>query len=93
MLDLHTREFGYQEISPPLLVRDEAVFGTGQLPKFAEDLFRTTDGYWLIPTSEVPLTNLVADEILESPNCRCGLPPGRRAFARKPGRPARTPAG
>jgi seryl-tRNA synthetase len=65
MLDLHTREFGYQEISPPLLVRDEAVFGTGQLPKFAEDLFRTTDGLWLIPTAEVPLTNLVADEILD----------------------------
>jgi seryl-tRNA synthetase len=65
MLDLHTQEFGYQEVSPPLLVRDEAVFGTGQLPKFAEDLFRTTDGYWLIPTAEVPLTNLVADEILD----------------------------
>jgi seryl-tRNA synthetase len=65
MLDLHTREFGYQEIAPPLLVRDEAVFGAGQLPKFAEDLFRTTDGYWLIPTAEVPLTNLVADEILD----------------------------
>ncbi len=65
MLDLHTREFGYQEISPPLLVRDEAVFGAGQLPKFAEDLFRTTDGYWLISTAEVPLTNLVADEILD----------------------------
>jgi seryl-tRNA synthetase len=65
MLDLHTREFGYQEVSPPLLVRDEAAFGTGQLPKFAEDLFRTTDGLWLIPTAEVPLTNLVADEILD----------------------------
>ena len=65
MLDLHTREFGYQEISPPLLVRDEAMFGTGQLPKFAEDSFCTADGYWLIPTSEVPLTNLVADEILD----------------------------
>ena len=65
MLDLHTGEFGYEEISPPLLVRDEAVFGAGQLPKFTEDLFRTTDGYWLISTSEVPLTNLVADEILE----------------------------
>jgi seryl-tRNA synthetase len=65
MLDLHTQEFGYQEISPPLLVRDEAVFGAGQLPKFAEDLFRTTDGYWLIPTAEVPLANLVADEILD----------------------------
>jgi seryl-tRNA synthetase len=65
MLDLHTREFGYEEISPPLLVRDEAVFGTGQLPKFAEDLFRTSEDFWLIPTAEVPLTNLVADEILD----------------------------
>jgi seryl-tRNA synthetase len=65
MLDLHTREFGYHEISPPLLVRDDAVFGTGQLPKFADDLFRTTEGLWLIPTAEVPLTNLVADEILD----------------------------
>jgi len=65
MLDLHTTEFGYTEVSPPLLVRDDAVFGTGQLPKFAEDLFRTTDGYWLIPTAEVPLTNLVAGEILD----------------------------
>jgi seryl-tRNA synthetase len=65
MLDLHTTEFGYLEVSPPLLVRDEAVFGTGQLPKFADDLFRTTDGYWLIPTAEVPLTNLVAGEILD----------------------------
>jgi seryl-tRNA synthetase len=65
MLDLHTREFGYQEVSPPLLVRAQALFGTGQLPKFAEDQFRTTDGYWLIPTAEVPLTNLVAGEILD----------------------------
>ena len=65
MLDLHTREFGYTEVSPPLLVRESAVFGIGQLPKFAEDLFRTTDGYWLIPTAEVPLTNLVAGEILD----------------------------
>jgi seryl-tRNA synthetase len=65
MLDIHTGEFGYQEVSPPLLVRDDAVFGSGQLPKFAEDLFRTTDGLWLIPTAEVPLANLVADEILD----------------------------
>jgi seryl-tRNA synthetase len=65
MLDLHTTEFGYTEVSPPLLVRDEAAFGVGQLPKFAEDMFRTTDGYWLIPTAEVPLTNLVAGEILD----------------------------
>jgi len=65
MLDLHTREFGYTEVSPPLLVRDEAAFGTGNLPKFAEDLFRTTTGLWLIPTAEMPLTNLVGGEILE----------------------------
>ena len=65
MLDLHTTEFGYTEISPPLLLRDDAVFGTGQLPKFADDLFRTTDGYWLVPTAEVPLTNLVAGEVLD----------------------------
>lgn len=66
MIDLHTREHGYTEVSPPLLVRDDAVFGTAQLPKFAEDLFRTTDGRWLIPTAEVPLTNLVREEILDA---------------------------
>src|SRR6202023_3425173 len=65
MLDLHTREFGYTEISVPLLVRDQVMFGTGQLPKFAEDQFRTVDGRWLIPPAEVPLTNLVADSILD----------------------------
>ena len=65
MLDLHTHEFGYTEVMPPLLVRDEAVFGTGQLPKFGDDLFRTTTDHWLIPTAEVPLTNLVAGEILD----------------------------
>jgi seryl-tRNA synthetase len=65
MLDLHTVEFGYTEVNPPALVRDAALFGTGQLPKFGEDLFRTTDGRWLIPTAEVPLTNLVAGEIVE----------------------------
>ena len=63
MLDLHTSEFGYREINPPLLVRDDAVFGTGQLPKFSEDLFRTENGYWLTPTAEVTLTNLVRDQI------------------------------
>ncbi|MDP9195999.1 MAG: serine--tRNA ligase [Pseudomonadota bacterium] len=66
MLDIHTREFGYTEVSPPLLVKSEAVYGTGQLPKAAEDMFQTTGGYWLIPTSEVSLTNLVADSILEA---------------------------
>ncbi len=65
MLDLHTGEFGYTEVSPPFLVRDTALFGTGQLPKFAEDQFRTEQGLWLIPTSEVPLTNLAADEIID----------------------------
>lgn len=64
MLDLHTGEFGYTEVDPPMLVRDDAVFGTGQLPKFAEDLFRTENGYWLIPTAEVSLTNLVRESIL-----------------------------
>ena len=67
MLDLHTTEFGYAETSPPLLVRDETAFGTGQLPKFKDDLFRAGD-FWLIPTAEVPLTNLVAGEILEEEN-------------------------
>jgi seryl-tRNA synthetase len=65
MLDVQTEENGYTEIVPPLLVRDEAAFGTGQLPKFAEDLFRTTDGRWLIPTAEVSLTNLVRERILD----------------------------
>ncbi len=65
MLDIHTGEFGYEETSPPLLVRDHVPYGTGNLPKAAEDMFRTTDGFWLIPTAEVPLTNLVADRILD----------------------------
>lgn len=65
MLDLHTTEHGYEEVAPPVLVRDNAVRGTGQLPKFADDLFRTENGYWLIPTAEVPLTNLVAETIME----------------------------
>jgi len=64
MLDLHTMKHGLTEINPPALVKDEALFGTGQLPKFSEDLFRTENGYWLIPTAEVPLTNMVSGEIL-----------------------------
>ena len=59
MLDKHTGEFGYTEIIPPNLVRDAAAYGTGQLPKFSEDLFKTNTDHWLIPTAEVPLTNLV----------------------------------
>ncbi|MET3723306.1 serine--tRNA ligase [Sphingomonas trueperi] len=64
MLDTLTGSYGYEECVPPLLVRDEALFGTGQLPKFAEDLFQTTDGRWLIPTAEVSLTNAVREKIL-----------------------------
>jgi len=64
MLTLHTEEHRYTETAVPLLVNDAAMYGTGQLPKFAADLFRTTDGRWLIPTAEVPLTNLAAGEIL-----------------------------
>ncbi|HTQ33606.1 MAG TPA: serine--tRNA ligase [Stellaceae bacterium] len=68
MLDLHTREFGYTEIAPPYLVREETAYGTGNLPKAAEDMFQTTaasGGMWLIPTAEMPLTNLVAGDILD----------------------------
>jgi len=64
MLDLHTGEHGYTEISPPLLVNEAAAFGTNQLPKFREDLFETLDGRFLIPTAEVPLTNLVSGQIV-----------------------------
>ncbi len=65
MLDTHIEQHGYTEVSPPYLVRDEAMFGTAQLPKFRDDQFGTTDGRWLIPTSEVPLTNLVRETTLE----------------------------
>jgi seryl-tRNA synthetase len=70
MLDLQTGEHGYVEVNPPYLVRDEAMYGTGQLPKFSDDLFHTTDGRWLIPTAEVSLTNIVRESILEE----TGLP-------------------
>ena len=66
MLDLHTTEHGLLEVNPPALVNDSALFGTGQLPKFGGDLFKTEDGLWLIPTAEVPLTNIVAGTILEA---------------------------
>jgi seryl-tRNA synthetase len=65
MLDVHTGEHGYSEVNPPLLVQDRVMFGTAQLPKFADDQFRTTTDHWLIPTAEVPLTNLVRESILE----------------------------
>jgi seryl-tRNA synthetase len=66
MIDLHVREHGYVEVAPPLLVRDEAAYGVGQLPKFADDMFRTGTGHWLVTTAEVPLTNLHMGEILDA---------------------------
>lgn len=92
MLDLHTREHGYTEVSSPLMVRDEAMYGTGQLPKFSEDLFRTTDGRWLIPTAEVTLTNLVSGEILDQdklPLRFTALTPSFRSEAGSAGRDTR----
>ena len=65
MLDLHTEEHGYTEVNPPFLVKAESAYGTGNLPKFEEDLFRTTEGFYLIPTAEIPLTNIVREEILD----------------------------
>lgn len=92
MLDLHTTEHGYSETMVPLMVRDDAVYGTGQLPKFSEDLFRTTDGRWLIPTAEVPLTNLVNGEIVdgaELPMRVTALTPCFRSEAGSAGRDTR----
>lgn len=66
MLDVHTQENGYTELSVPLMVREECMYGTGQLPKFREDQFQTTRGDWLIPTSEVALTNTVREQILDA---------------------------
>ena len=92
MLDTQSTANGYEETAPPLLVRDEAVFGTGQLPKFAEDLFRTTDGRWLIPTAEVSLTNLVREQILaeaDLPKRLTALTPCFRSEAGAAGRDTR----
>ena len=92
MLDLHTTEHGYTEVQPPLLVRDEAMYGTGQLPKFAEDLFQTREGFWLIPTAEVSLTNLVREEILSHetlPRRYTALTPCFRSEAGSAGRDTR----
>ena len=66
MLDLHTREHGYTEVFPPVLINEESMTGTGQLPKFADDMYRTQDDLYLAPTAEVPLTNLLRDEILSA---------------------------
>lgn len=92
MLDLHTSEHGYEEVVAPILVKAEALFGTNQLPKFEEDLFKTTDGRYLIPTSEVPLTNLVRESILdeaELPLRYTALTPCFRSEAGSAGRDTR----
>jgi len=94
MLDTHTEKFGYTEVSPPVLVKSAALFGTGQLPKFQDDLFRTAaeDPFWLVPTAEVPLTNYVAEEILneaELPLRFTAFTPCFRAEAGSAGRDTR----
>ncbi len=92
MLDTQTGENGYVEIAPPILVRDQAMYGTGQLPKFGDDLFHTTDERWLIPTAEVPLTNLVNGKVVdeaELPMRVTALTPCFRAEAGAAGRDTR----
>src|SRR5207253_385018 len=92
MLDTMCGGHGYEEVVPPLLVQDAAMFGTGQLPKFADDLFRTTDGRWLIPTAEVSLTNIVRESILseeELPLRFTALTPCFRSEAGAAGRDTR----
>ena len=92
MLDTHTEEHGYTEVNPPLLVRDSAMFGTAQLPKFRDDQFRAGDEHWLVPTAEVPLTNLVREAILdeeELPLRYTALTPCFRAEAGSAGRDVR----
>ena len=92
MLDMHTQEHGYTEVNVPLLVRDDAMYGTGQLPKFSEDLFQTREGFWLIPTAEVSLTNLVREEIVDAatlPRRYTALTPCFRSEAGSAGRDTR----
>lgn len=92
MLTTLANEHGYEQVVPPLLVRDEVAFGTGQLPKFAEDLFRTTDGRWLISTAEMSLTNIVREQILsedELPLRFAALTPCFRSEAGAAGRDTR----
>jgi seryl-tRNA synthetase len=92
MIDLHTTEHGYLEVAPPLLVRDEVPYGTGNLPKAADDMFRTREGFWLIPTAEVPLANLVRESILSEdalPMRLTALTPCFRSEAGSAGRDTR----
>jgi len=92
MLDLHTNEHGYTEVNPPLMVREQTAFGTGNLPKSADDMFCTREGLWLIPTAEMPLTNLVRESIVddkELPMRLTALTPCFRAEAGAAGRDTR----
>ncbi len=85
MLDLHTSEHGYTEINPPLLVRDDTMFGTAQLPKFEDDQFRAGEDFWLIPTAEVPLTNLVREDITDEAKLPMRVTAGTPCFRAEAG--------
>ena len=90
MLTLHTEQHGYTETAVPYLVNAATMYGTGQLPKFEEDLFKTTDGRYLIPTAEVPLTNLVRDDIIAEAALPHASPRCRRASGPRPAAPGAT---
>src|SRR5271154_1369171 len=93
MLDLHTRGHGYEEINPPVLVRDEPMFGTAQLPKFRDDQFAAGDGFWLIPTAEVPLTNMVRESIVEEKQLPLRFTAGTLCFRAEAGAAGRDTRG
>lgn len=93
MLDLHTQEHGYLEVNPPLLVRDDAMFGTAQLPKFREDQFPAGEDFWLIPTAEVPLTNLARDSIMDETQLPLRLTAGTYCFRAEAGAAGRDTRG
>jgi seryl-tRNA synthetase len=93
MLDLHTDQHGYTEVNPPLLVRDDTMFGTAQLPKFEEDQFPAGEGYWLIPTAEVPLTNLAREDIADEANLPMRVTAGTACFRAEAGAAGRDTRG
>jgi seryl-tRNA synthetase len=93
MLDLHAEQHGYTEVNPPLLVRDDAMYGTAQLPKFRDDQFRAGEDYWLIPTAEVPLTNLVREQILDEKHLPVRVTAGTHCFRAEAGSAGRDTRG
>ncbi len=93
MLDLHTQEHGYEEVNPPVLVRDAAMFGTAQLPKFRDDQFAAGDGFWLIPTAEVPMTNLVREQIVDEKRLPLRFTAGTLCFRAEAGAAGRDTRG